>query len=95
MGLPVSEGSVDVGLHLKSQVLTKKITSERVSFQSMRSIPAQEVAEGLKGLLNLPTYRFWKTVPKRQKNKILKPTKTEDSNSLLIREGTISFVCEA
>ena len=66
MGLPVSEGFVDVGLHLKSQVLTKKITSERVSFQSMRSLPAQEVAEGLKGLLNLPTYRFWKTVPKEE-----------------------------
>ena len=91
MGLPVSEGFVDVGLHLKSQVLTKKITSERVSFQSMRSHPAQKVAEGLEGLLNLPTYRFWKTVTKK---KILKPTKTEDSDSLLIREGTISFVCE-
>ena len=66
MGPPVSEGFVDVGLHLKSQVLTKKITSERVSFQSMRSLSAQEVAEGLKGLLNLRTYRFWKTVSKEQ-----------------------------
>ena len=34
----------------------KEITSELETFQSMRSLPAQEVAEGLEDLLNLPFF---------------------------------------
>ena len=53
-------------LQLKNEPLEpscdKENTSERESFQSLRSLPAQE-AEGLEGLLN---YRFWKTIPKEQ-----------------------------
>ena len=44
-------------LQLKNEALKpschKENTSERESFQSLRSFPAQE-AEGLEGLLNLP-----------------------------------------
>ena len=51
----------------------KEITSERESFQSMRSLPAQEVAESFGGLLNLPFLedgtkrtRFWSLPKTRQ-----------------------------
>ena len=56
MGLPASEGFVRRRLRrtLEKSSSHKEITSERESFQSMRSLPAQEVAEGLEGLLNLP-----------------------------------------
>ena len=54
MSLPIWEGFVG---SIKSGALKpsyhKENTSERESFQSLRSLPAQE-AEGLAGLLNLP-----------------------------------------
>ena len=54
-------GSTDFGrfrrLQLKNEALKlsyhKENTSKRESFQSLRSLPAQET-EGLEGLLNLP-----------------------------------------
>ena len=71
-------------LQLKNEALKpschKENTSERESFQSLRSLPAQE-AEGLEGLINLPVFE---DCTKRTGFRRL--PKTEDSP--LKREGT-------
>ena len=87
--VPVSEGFVDVGL----DSTLEKPSSHKENY--IRTSILSKYARSCRrfGRSSKPT-----DVPfleDYQKSKILKPTKTEDSDSLLIREGTISFVYEA